>query len=76
MNRITYHCVGQIGKLFEGFWKVILTNDWKEVNLPLENFYPTPETPNTLPIFVQAYRHALSCACWEVFYQPLVNSRW
>ena len=58
------HCVGRIGKILGGFWKAILTNGWKEVNQPLEKFYPIPETPNTLPFFAQVHRHALSCACW------------
>ena len=44
---INIHCVDQIGKLLKGFWKAILTNGWKDVNQPLENFYPMPETPNT-----------------------------
>jgi len=40
------HCADRIGKILESRWKVVLTNGWKEVNQPLENFCPTHVTPN------------------------------
>jgi len=42
----TRHCADKIGKILESCWKVLLTNGWKEVNQPLENFCPMHVTPN------------------------------